>query len=119
VIVGSLRTSSPDNVRSAAELRSLCEATSGVTLLEGYADDERFDAWIAAADRVVLPYTRSWSSGALARAHALGTPAIVSDVGGLREQASAADTVVTDDEELVSAMRTVLRQSSERVEAGR
>ena len=42
------------------------------------SDDEEFDRWIGAADAVVLPYRRAWSSGVLARAHALGTPAIVS-----------------------------------------
>jgi glycosyltransferase involved in cell wall biosynthesis len=73
--------------------------------VEGYVSDEDFDAWIAAADRLVLPYRRSWSSGALARARALGTPAIVSAVGGLAEQAGPDDTVFTDDAELAALLR--------------
>ena len=66
--------------------------------------DGEFDRWVAAADWVILPYRRSWSSGVLARAHALGTPAIVAATGGLPEQAAERDVVVHDDEELRSAM---------------
>ena len=69
--------------------------------------DPELDAWIAAADAVVLPYRRSWSSGMLARAHALGTPAIVSAVGGLPEQAGEDDVVFEDDEGLARAMADV------------
>jgi hypothetical protein len=71
-----------------------------VTLDERYLADEEFDTWIAAADVFVLPYRRAWSSGALARAQALGTPAFVSSVGGLAEQSSGADRVFETDEEL-------------------
>jgi glycosyltransferase involved in cell wall biosynthesis len=76
-----------------------------VTVVDSYVDDGDFDRWVAAADWVVLPYRRSWSSGVLARAHAFGTPAIVSGVGGLREQAGSGDMVVEDDEGLRRAMR--------------
>jgi drug/metabolite transporter (DMT)-like permease len=55
----------------------------------------------------VLPYRRSWSSGVLARAHALGTLSIVTDVGGLSEQAEPGDEVVADDAALAAAMAGV------------
>lgn len=105
-IVGSVRDATAENLAYAAELRAIAERTDGVMLVEGFQTDEDFDAWVTAADRIVLPYTRAWSSGALARARVLGTPAIVSAVGGLAEQAGPDDTVVHSDEDL----RRVFRQ---------
>jgi glycosyltransferase involved in cell wall biosynthesis len=104
-IVGSVRHGSAENLAYAERLRRLVEATDGVDLVETYLSDEDFDAWIIAADRLVLPYTRAWSSGALAHAAVLGTPAIVSAVGGLAEQAGPEDTVVRSDDELVAAFQ--------------
>jgi glycosyltransferase involved in cell wall biosynthesis len=105
VIVGSVRDHTPANDGYAAMLRDLCRRTPGVTLLKGYASDQDFDAWIAAADRLVVPYRVSWSSGALARARAIGTRAIVSDAGGLPEQAGDGDTVFHSDSELAALLR--------------
>ena len=106
-IVGSVRDESAENLAYAAELRRLAAATEGVTLVEAFQTDEEFDTWMTAADRVVLPYTRAWSSGALARARVLGTPAIVSAVGGLAEQAGPDDIVVRSAEELRAAFQRV------------
>jgi glycosyltransferase involved in cell wall biosynthesis len=106
-IVGSVRDESAENLAYAAELRRLAAATEGVTLVETFQTDEEFDTWMTAADRVVLPYTRAWSSGALARARVLGTPAIVSAVGGLAEQAGPDDIVVRSAEELRAAFQRV------------
>jgi len=109
-IVGSVRDPSPSNLRYADRLRRLAERTPGVELVDSFVDDDAFDAWIAAADAVILPYRRSWSSGVLARAQAIGTPAIVTAVGGLPEQASAADVVVRTDDELAAAVERVRRR---------
>lgn len=106
-IVGSVRDPTPSNLAYAERIRRLAEATPGVELIDGFLDDWTFDAWIAAADAVVLPYRRSWSSGVLARAQAIGTPAIVAAVGGLPEQAAEADVLVGDDEQLVAAIADV------------
>ena len=107
VIVGSVRDPLPANVAYAADLRRLAAATDGVTLIEEFQSDEDFDAWVSAADRLVLPYTRAWSSGALARARLLGTPAIVSAVGGLVEQVGPDDEVVRSDDELRGAIQRI------------
>jgi glycosyltransferase involved in cell wall biosynthesis len=109
VIVGSVRDATPANVAYAEELRELAERTSGVTLIERFQSDEDFDAWVSAADRLVLPYTRAWSSGALARARLLGTPSIVSAVGGLVEQIGPEDEVVRSDDELRRAIQRIRR----------
>jgi glycosyltransferase involved in cell wall biosynthesis len=106
-LVGSVRDPSRENLAYAAGLRARCERVAGAHLVERFVSDEEFDLWVAAADRIVLPYRRSWSSGVLALAHELGIPAIVSDVGGLAEQAGVADTVVEGDEELVRAFDAV------------
>jgi len=107
VIVGSVRDATPTNLAYAEELRGLAERTSGVTLIERFQSDEDFDAWVSAADRLVLPYTRAWSSGALARARLLGTPSIVSAVGGLVEQIGPEDEVVRSEDELLRAIQRV------------
>jgi multidrug transporter EmrE-like cation transporter len=103
-IVGSVRDPSPELDRYARRLEEKCRAVPGVTMVQRYLDDEEFDLWVSAADWVVLPYRRSWSSGVLARAQALGRPAIVTAVGGLAEQAGPADVLVHDDAELAKAM---------------
>jgi glycosyltransferase involved in cell wall biosynthesis len=100
VVVGSVRDRTMENLAYVGRLRDLCERTPGVTFLDSYLDDEDFDRWIAAADRLVLPYRRSWSSGVLARARAIGTPVIVAATGGLPEQTGPEDRVFETDEEL-------------------
>jgi hypothetical protein len=106
-VVGSVRDRTPENVAHLEGLRRLAAGTPGVTLHPRFPSDDEFDAWIAAADAVVLPYRRTWSSGVLARAQALGTPAIVAAEGGLAEQAGPADTVVEDDRGLAEAIAHV------------
>jgi glycosyltransferase involved in cell wall biosynthesis len=105
VVVGSVRQPTPEALSYVRALRELCERTSDVTLIEGYVSDQGFDAWIAAADALVLPYRRAWSSGALARAQTLGTPAFVAAVGGMEEQAGPKDAVFRTDHELVELLR--------------
>jgi glycosyltransferase involved in cell wall biosynthesis len=109
VIVGSLRDKAPSNIAYAQRLRALVDRAAGVDLVERFLDPEEFDAWIAAADAVVLAYRRSWSSGALARAQAIGTPTIVTAVGGLPEQASERDVIVESDADLARAIQGVVR----------
>ncbi|MGH2710374.1 MAG: glycosyltransferase family 4 protein [Actinomycetota bacterium] len=101
-VVGSVKDATPRNLAYAKKLRD--DAGENVTFVERFLDESELDAWTAAADAVILPYRRSWSSGALARAQSLGTPAIVSAVGGLPEQASDRDVVVRNDSELDEAI---------------
>jgi len=107
-IVGSVRERTGENEAYARALAREAEEVPGVTFVERFLSDREFDLWVAAADWLVLPYRRSWSSGVLARAQALGTPAIVTDVGGLAEQAGMKDVVVKDDEELARAFRAAV-----------
>jgi len=104
-VVGSVKDATPKNLAYAKGLRE--RGGDGVTLVERFLEEAELDAWTAAADAVILPYRRSWSSGALARAQSLGTPAIVTAVGGLPEQASDRDVVVSSDRELDQALLRV------------
>jgi len=120
VVVGSIRDATTENLAYRDMLRELIAGVERLQLLEDYVADEDFDAWVAAADLLVLPYRKSWSSGALARAQRLGTPAAVTDVGGLAEQAGAYDVVVRTDRELLDAiMRTASRSPSHEAAAER
>ncbi len=107
-IVGSTRLDDPAVAGYVAALEDLVAATPGVELHEGYLSDELFDRWIVASDAVVLPYRSIWSSGVLERAALYARPVIVTDVGGLGQQAarSGADvTLVNDDAGLTAAMQ--------------
>jgi glycosyltransferase involved in cell wall biosynthesis len=104
-VVGSVKDATPGNLAYARALRE--QSGDEVVFVERFLEEEELVAWTIAADAIVLPYKRSWSSGALARAQSLGTPAIVSSVGGLPEQASARDVVVRTDEELDKALLRV------------
>lgn len=106
-IVGSVRDPTAANLAYAERLRDAAERSDRIRFVSGYLSDEAFDRWLTAADRLVLPYRRAWSSGALARARVLGTPAIVSAVGGLAEQAGPDDDVFETDDELVDRFRRV------------
>jgi glycosyltransferase involved in cell wall biosynthesis len=99
-VVGSVRIPSDATDRYMEELRALAASTPGVTLLETFVSDEDFDAWVEAADRTVFPYRGAWSSGALARSQRLGTPSLVSNAGGLAEQAGPDDVVFETEEAL-------------------
>jgi glycosyltransferase involved in cell wall biosynthesis/multidrug transporter EmrE-like cation transporter len=104
-IVGSVREPTPEVEAYVRDLRAGSERAAGVTFVDRYVSDEEFDRWVTAADWLVLPYRRAWSSGVLARAHELGARAMVARVGGLAEQAGEDDIVFDDDEGLRQAMK--------------
>lgn len=105
-VVGDIRVDHPDLSRYRDELDRLIASTPGCHRRSGYVGDAEFDRWIVAADCVVLPYRNIWSSGVVERAHLFDRPVIVTDVGGLAEQAGATH-VVSDDAELLRAMAEV------------
>lgn len=57
-----------------------------VSLEPGYASDERVDELLASHHVLVGPYRTATQSGVVPLAHAAARPAVVTDVGGLREQ---------------------------------
>jgi Glycosyl transferases group 1 len=111
-IVGSVRVEEPDYVSHLDRLRELAAATPGVTVHPGYVSDELFDVWLVAADLVVLPYRRIWSSGVLERAALYDRPVVATRVGGLADQAPAGTVLVDDDESLVAALRAAVEPAT-------
>jgi glycosyltransferase involved in cell wall biosynthesis len=109
-VVGSMWREDPTSVSHVAELRRLADETPGVELREGYLDDEDFDRWIVAADALVLPYRRGWSSNVMERGLLYDRPVIMARVGGMAEQGTdrANVVLVDDDHELGDALRQVL-----------
>jgi glycosyltransferase involved in cell wall biosynthesis len=109
-VVGSIWREDPASVSHVAELRRLAETTPGVELRDGYLDDEDFDRWIVAADALVLPYRRGWSSNVMERGLLYERPVIMARVGGMIEQGTdRANVVLVDsDDDLLDAMRRVL-----------
>src|SRR5437867_4278856 len=97
VVAGSVRSTTPEHLAHVDELRRLARGDGRIDLRLTVLSDAEFDRWIVAADRVLLPYREIWSSAVLQRVKLLGTPAIVSDVGGLPEQAGEKDVVVSSD----------------------
>lgn len=103
-IVGSARIDHPEIASYLAELRALCGANPGVTLTERFVSDDDFDLWLVAADAVVLPYRRIWSSGVMERARLFGRPVIASDLPQLRDQAPVGTVLCADTVEMGEAM---------------
>jgi glycosyltransferase involved in cell wall biosynthesis len=85
-IIGNMHDKSADDALYAKSLRLLCGETPGVHLHEGWLDDETFDAWLAAADMILLPYLGVASSGVGARASIYGTPLVIRNLPNLTEQ---------------------------------
>lgn len=110
-VVGDTRIDDDEWVRYCDELEDLIATTPGAEMRRGYVSDEQFDLWITAADRVVLPYRHIWSSSVVERAALLGTPAIVTAVGGLAQQVGEGGVVVDDDDALARAMAEVVGSS--------
>jgi len=109
-VVGSMWREDPTSVSNVAELRRLADDTPGVELREGYLSDEEFDRWIVAADALVLPYRRGWSSNVMERGLLYDRPVIMARVGGMAEQGTdrANVVLVDDDQALREAMRLVI-----------
>ncbi|MGH9056310.1 MAG: glycosyltransferase family 4 protein, partial [Acidimicrobiales bacterium] len=101
-IVGEVRVRTPEHDRYIRMLEDLAAADPRVHLHREYVSDEQFDAWIIAADALVLPYREIWSSGVVERAALYDRPVVVTDVGGLPGQVDGA-LVARDAGELVEA----------------
>jgi glycosyltransferase involved in cell wall biosynthesis len=110
-IVGSPIRPGPEVDALIEWLRAVARDSPHVFLHEEYVDHDDFDLWIRAADAVVTAYRTASSSSVVARARLLGTPVIISAVGGLAEQAGPGDMVVLDDDELLAAIRAVAHGS--------
>src|SRR5262249_22090468 len=70
----------------------LAREAGGVRLLDRYIPDDEVEALFRAADVTVLPYRSGTQSGVTHVAYALGSPVIVTRVGGLTESVREGET---------------------------
>jgi glycosyltransferase involved in cell wall biosynthesis len=111
-IVGSVRLESDTKaIDYVLKLRSLCDESNGVNLVERYLGDQDLDEWIIAADYVVVPYRLISNSGVLGRAKIFNRPAIVSNVGGLPEQVGGGDVLFSSDAELKEIVDNIVSRA--------
>jgi glycosyltransferase involved in cell wall biosynthesis len=92
VIAGDARPGSRDGVRyKPTLLKAVADspAKDSIVVIQGSFQPKEYLTVENAADIVVLPYEQSSQSGVLAHAFSLGKPAVVTDVGGLREEVEA------------------------------
>ena len=71
---------------------ALAREAGGVRLLDRYIPDDEVEALFRAADVTVLPYRSGTQSGVTHVAYALGSPVIVTRVGGLTETVREGET---------------------------
>jgi len=112
-IVGSTRVDAPELIQYSNKLQSLVDSTDNCVYKSQYVSDYEFDAWIIAADTVLVPYREIWSSGVLERAKLYGKKVIASDVGGLGDQADESTALYTEYPGLVKAMKLCLPHVSD------
>lgn len=103
-IVGSVRIDWEPARDYAERLHEEVEADARCEFDEAFLSDELFDAWIVAADYVMIPYRESWSSGVAARAKIHGRPVVASRRGGLAEQLPEGSHLFDSDEELAAIL---------------
>ena len=115
-VVGSLRIDDSENREYLEELRCLAQTAPTVRLVESFVSNEDFDTWIEACDWVVLPYSEIWSSAVMGRAKLLDRPSIVSQVGGLPDQADDGDLIFKSDSDLVASFRQAAARKQNRRE---
>lgn len=94
--------------REARRLRGVARNLAGVHVIDRFLSETEMIDTVVAADVVVLPYRSATQSGIVPLVSALGTPMIVSGVGGLAEQcdspserSGAPDTGVVAEAEVV------------------
>lgn len=116
-IVGSVRLIWDKAHQYAQLLHDLADADPRVQVHEAYLSDELFDAWIVAADYVVVPYQEIWTSGVAARSNLYGRPLIAANIGGLAEQLTPGSELFTSEEELAEIYGRIAAEPAPRESA--
>ncbi len=96
-IVGSIRVSKGEYLYYMNHLQDLTEGCDSISIIDKFISDEEFDTWTCAADYIVCPYRKIWSSGIIARAKLFGKRVIATNTGGLRDQLAKDDILFETD----------------------
>jgi glycosyltransferase involved in cell wall biosynthesis len=83
-----------------------------ITFVNRYIPDEEVAAFFAGADAVALPYHRSSASGPVRVAMSWGLPLVLTNVGGLPEEAANYDGAILIPPQEPAALLDALRQAA-------
>jgi len=119
VLAGDARRGDPNQTGYKEKLLSLVDRSIHKdqikVLLGSYSPDE-YNNIMAAFDLMVMPYTYASQSGNLAHSFAMGVPAIVSGIEGLKAEAEASGAAVTvpleDTEALKRSIAMMMKDAS-------
>jgi glycosyltransferase involved in cell wall biosynthesis len=104
------------SARGLAGMRDASPVRERILWQDRYVPEEEMALWLAAADAVVLPYTRISASAIAARAVGARRPIVASAVGGLREAVVPGITGELfspgDPEALAAAVHTVVSRGA-------
>jgi len=122
LVVGSIYDADVEGFKYYSRLIDQIRSRDDVMCVPNYVPFETMDCYFSAADVVVLPYTKTYTSGVLLTAYAAGRPVIVTDTGALSEVVETGKSGVVippaDPKALSKAIVEVIN-SSEMEEMGR
>jgi glycosyltransferase involved in cell wall biosynthesis len=115
VLAGDARLGDPNQIDYKKKLFDLverCVYKDRIKVVQGSFTPEEYNDIMAAFDLMVMPYTFASQSGNLAHSFALGVPAVVSGLEGLKAEAEASGAAVAvspgDREELKQAILMIM-----------
>ena len=118
IIAGDARPGSPSGLYYKPKLLTAIQespAKDHIRVITGAFTPREYDSLLSLADMVVLPYDRASQSGNLAHAFALGKPAVVTAVEGLKAEVEAsqagASVPLGSLEDLKAALLLLLRNN--------
>jgi glycosyltransferase involved in cell wall biosynthesis len=85
LVVGRIYDKDREGLKYYSELIGQLRGRENVLCVEDYVPLEKIALYFSAADLVVLPYVKNYTSGILLSAYAAGRPVVVTDTGGLSE----------------------------------
>jgi glycosyltransferase involved in cell wall biosynthesis len=85
LVVGSIYAADVEGFKYYSRLIEQIRGRDDVICVPNYVPLENIHTYFSAADVVVLPYTKTYTSGVLLTAYAAGRPVIVTDTGALSE----------------------------------
>ena len=85
LIVGKIDGKDSEEAQFYHALIARIRQRDDVMVVHEYVEMEKVALYFAASDLVALPYTKTYQSGVLLLAYAIGRPVVVTDTGGLAE----------------------------------
>jgi 1,2-diacylglycerol 3-alpha-glucosyltransferase len=115
VLAGDARRGDPNQIDYKKKLLDLveqCVHRDRIKIVKGSFTPEEYNSIMAAFDLMVMPYTFASQSGNLAHSFALGVPAVVSGLEGLKAEAEASGAAIPvspeDGDELKQAILMIM-----------